>query len=227
MLKVNGLEMPPTFPEATFEIVFETVNAHSQLATYLQFHGAWNAVAYRFLAMTDCDHSFTTSIKEHGPAPAQPIRYGQERDLFGFVSNAYSMFDAFHYGMHAIGTFLDPTYFKLASPEDERKVTFGSTSRAYASAFNGDPIVDHFLAYWSDPARQDLDVIRNMLTHRAVPPRALRLTVGGGSPPKPAATDTRLDLELDQSTTATRAADITALLSRCLIPLQDFVGRKL
>ena len=52
MLKVNGLEMPPTFPEAAFETIFETVNAHSRLATYLQFHGAWNAVAYRFHAMS-------------------------------------------------------------------------------------------------------------------------------------------------------------------------------
>ena len=227
MLKMNGLEMPPTFPETAFETIFETVNAHHQLTTYFQFHGAWNAVAYRFHAMTDCDQSFTASLKEHGPAPVQPIRYGQERDLFGFVSNAYSMFDAFHYGMYAVGAFVDSAHFKLASPEDERKVTFGTTSRAYASAFNGDPIIDHFLAYWSDPARQDLDVIRNMLTHRAVPPRAFRLTLGGGSQPKPAAAVTRLMLELDQNTTATRAADITALLSRCLTPLQDFTDRML
>ena len=225
MLKVNGLEMPPTFPEDTFERIYEAAERHSRQANHFQFHGAWNAVAYRFRAVTDYDHSFTASIRLHGPGAAQPTRYSQERDLFGFVSNAYSMFDAFHYGMFAIGSFLVPATFPLSTPDDERKVNFGSTSRAYASAFNGDPIVGYFATFSSDPVRQDLDAVRNMLTHRAVPPRAFRLTVGRSS--TPAATVTRLMLELDQNTTATRAKNITHLLSRCLIRLEEFSIRHL
>jgi hypothetical protein len=112
-LLMNGLTLPSNFPQESFARIYRAVEPYRQQASYIQFIGAWNAVAYRFTAMVEYDERFTASIKANGPGPAEPLRYEQERDLFGFASNAYSMFDAFHYGMYVIGTFTAPQHFKL------------------------------------------------------------------------------------------------------------------
>jgi hypothetical protein len=175
-LKMNNLLMPDSFPADQFDRIYQTVaNRYRQHPNYSQYQGAWNAVAYRYKAMVEHDERFTASIVKDGPAPGEPTRFDQERDLFGFASSAYSMFDALHYGMFAIGSFIDASNFPLSSAQDERRVSFRSTQTAYSNAFGGDPIIGYFSTFSADAERVDLDALRNMLTHRASPPRAFRL----------------------------------------------------
>src|SRR5829696_5705306 len=128
-LRMNNLDMPPSFPEEQFDRIYLAVDRFRQNANHLQFQGAWNAVAYRYLAMTEYDKRFTASVKSHGRGPGEPERYCQERDLFGFASSAYSMFDAVHYAMFVAGSFVDSTNFEIANELDERKINFGNTKR--------------------------------------------------------------------------------------------------
>ncbi|NBX03534.1 MAG: hypothetical protein EBR02_05675 [Alphaproteobacteria bacterium] len=54
-LSTNGLVMPLDFPVADYEAIHSIVEPRTRKAkeTYEQFAGAWNAVAYRFLALTE------------------------------------------------------------------------------------------------------------------------------------------------------------------------------
>jgi hypothetical protein len=80
------------------------------------------------------DKSFRSSITAHGTG-GQPFRYKQERDLFGFFSNAHSVFDAFCFALFAIGALRDSANFPLATDPDERNVTWSKMLRAYGKAF--------------------------------------------------------------------------------------------
>src|SRR5436190_1346163 len=147
VLGMNKLEMPPSFPEEHFNRIHQAVDRFRQNVNHLQFQGGWNAVAYRYIAMTEYDERFTASIKLHGPGPGEPERYRQERDLFGFASNAYSMFDALHYAMFIVGSFVDSINFDLANKNDERNINFGNTKKAFGRAFGSDAINQHFSSF--------------------------------------------------------------------------------
>jgi hypothetical protein len=216
--------MPDDFPTNTFEATHQKLARFNKNELYSHFIGAWHAISYRYLALVEYNERFTSSIIAHGRAPAQPLRYQQERDLFGFFNNGVSIFDAFCYGMFALGALLVPRDFPLASPQDERKVNCASTLRGYNSTFQNDPILNALQALMNDQAYKELGRIRNILTHRAAPPRNLSLAINIGSgTAKPSAKILRLDLVIDNRTTAAHRDEIARLLSSVLQATQIFV----
>jgi hypothetical protein len=90
--------MPPDFPTEAYESVFSKSLEYVQSANdiYSHFAGAWNAVAYRFLAVADYECELISSLSQRSPGPK--IRHAQERQLFGFFSNGFSVFEAAFYG---------------------------------------------------------------------------------------------------------------------------------
>jgi hypothetical protein len=226
-LSITSLTMPTDFPADPFDKIFEASQRHSENPTYGQFIGAWKAVSYRYVSLAECDESFTASIKKHGVAPASGrARYEQERDLFGFSSNTYSALDAFYYAMFAVGSFVAPEVFVLATPADEAKVNIAATHTKYGQAFPLDQILVSFNDFLDDPARLKLSQLRNMLTHRAAPPRAFSLTVGPKDA-KPSAEITRVDIALDENTTRSLRKDVSRLLTGCVKAAETFVAAKL
>ena len=143
VLSINGLTVPDDFPADQFEAVYKKLGStYGQRAEYRVFIiGALNAIAYGFTALAEYDKSFRSSITAHGTGPGQPFRYMQERDLFGFFSNAHSVFDAFCFALFAIGALRDSANFPLATDPDERNVTWSKMLRAYGKAFPSDPIL--------------------------------------------------------------------------------------
>jgi hypothetical protein len=99
-LSVNGLVMPPDFPAQSFQAVQRTIQPFAQTDNelYAHFAGAWNAISYRYLSLVNYGEIFTASLKAHGSSPPAVERYNQERMLFGFFSNGFSVFEAFFYG---------------------------------------------------------------------------------------------------------------------------------
>jgi hypothetical protein len=226
-LAINSYTMPADFPADAFENVFEAAQRHSESQSHGHFIGAWNAVSYRYVALAEYDKSFTSSIKKHGVAPASgQARYEQERDLFGFAGNAYSAFDAFYYAMFAIGAFVEPKIFVLATAADESKVNITTTHRKYEEAFPSNPILAAFKKFSDDPDRVQLSQVRNMLTHRAAPPRAFQLTVGSKDA-GPTAQITRVNLELNKNTTSLLRKNVSRLLVSCVKAAETFVAAKL
>jgi hypothetical protein len=123
--------------------------------------------------MARYDESFTNSILENGVSPGPMLRYEQERLLFGFFNSGCSAVDAFFFGMFTIGAMLDPVAFRLRDNSDERDVTPANCCRAYCKAFTGDPIVSALQLATNnrDSDWEKFSAIRNVLTHRAAPPR--------------------------------------------------------
>jgi hypothetical protein len=173
--------------------------------------------------MHEFDDLFTAAIRRFGPGPKSDERYAQERDLFSFVSAAYSMFDAYHYGLYAIGALLRPHVFSLRTERNEGKVRFETTWRAYKKAFANDPILEIFQNFSNSKEKEDLSRLRNVLTHRAVLPRAFQI----GREDLPPAKLARLDIPIDDQLTRTLAVSADKLLIVCLEASADFVGRHL
>src|SRR6266545_1536581 len=139
-LSLNQIAVPDDFPSDEFDAVSGKLGStYGERYEYRVFvMDALNAIAYRFTALAEYDESLRSLIN----APnGQPFRYMQERDLFGFYSNAHSVFDAFCFALFAVGALIDSGNFPLATEADERNVTWSTMLRAYGKAFPTDPIL--------------------------------------------------------------------------------------
>jgi hypothetical protein len=217
-LSINGLVMPTDFPRDLYEAVQNKLNRFQKQYGHDYFIGAWSAISYRYHAVVDHDDDFTASLIKHGPGPGQPLRYHQERNLFGFFSNGVSVLDAYCFAMFAVGAILIPSNFSLV---DEWKIDWKFTSIAYKSSFPGDPMPAVLDKLWVDPAYVDLREIRNVLTHRGVPPRHHSLPIGSDA--KPTAILGRVNIALDKETTSSRRQQVVRLLSTALEAALSFV----
>src|SRR5688572_21939042 len=116
-LKGNGLDVPPEFPTAPYEALYDVVSkrqgGHQK---YEHWSGAWNALAYRFRAMFDSADEFEALLTKHGDSPPPAERYLQENALFAIYSAGFSVFECASYGMFAVGAILRPADFPLTNP---------------------------------------------------------------------------------------------------------------
>jgi hypothetical protein len=211
-LSLNQIAAPDDFPADEFEAVYRKLGStYGDRAEYsLYIIGALNAIAYRFTALADYDESFGFLIDAHGTGPGQPSRYMQERDLFGFFTNAHSVFDAFCFALFAIGTLRDPANFPLATDSDERNVTWSTMLRAYRKAFPTDPILSELEKIWKDT--EELRDIRNILTHRGVGARAFGVSAGASDVPEWTTIPRLNNLSLHAGTASTRRSEVASLL---------------
>jgi hypothetical protein len=150
--------------------------------------------------MAEYDTRLTASIRTHGTGPGQPFRYEQERDLFGFFSNGFSVFEAFCFALFAVGALTGSAEFPLATDADERRVEWNSMKQAYGRAFPGDPILSVLKTIANDTAFKKFRDDRGILTHRAVPPRTFNVTAGPSTVPE-STTIERLNMPFDTETT--------------------------
>jgi hypothetical protein len=219
VLSINGLSTPNDFPASPFEALYKKLGgAYGGRPEYdVLVFGALNAITYRFHALAEYDRRFTASINAQGTDFGQPSRYEQERDLFGFFSNATSIFDAFCFALFAVGALIQPADFPLATDEDEWKVNWGRTREAYRRAFPADPILSVLENMAKDTALIKLRTIRNILTHRGVGGRALMATTG------PSDRIPRLNISLDVRTTSTPRSQVAGLLCFGLEAAHTFV----
>jgi hypothetical protein len=222
VLSINGLSTPNDFPASPFEALYKKLGgAYGGRPEYdVLVFGALNAITYRFHALAEYDRRFTASINAQGTDFGQPSRYEQERDLFGFFSNAHSVFDAFCFALFAVGALIQPADFPLATDEDEQKVNWGGTRKAYRRAFPADPILSVLENMAKDTALIKLRTIRNILTHRGVRGRALMAITG---PSASSDRIPRLHISLDVRTTSTPRSQVAGLLCFGLEAAHTFV----
>jgi len=215
-------DMPPDFPAGPFNASYFHLKARAgrHRATFDHFGGAWHAIAYRFRALADDDQNFTASIKVHGAAPPSDERYNQEQLLFGLFSNAFSSFEAYFYGMYAVGAMLRPCDFSLAAA-DLSRVTPRFVRNAYANAFAEDAVLGVFNAVMADSEWVALREVRNILTHRAAPGRSISVSTGADEQPP---TKWKLnDIVLDEDTAPRARKEVVRLLEMLLGGGANFV----
>jgi hypothetical protein len=220
-LSVNGLLMPSDFPTSSFEATYLSA-MKLQVGLPEGFVGAWNAVAYRYRALVDYGTSFEVSVREHGAAPAAAVRYAQEKDLFGFFSSAFSTFEAFYYGMFAVGSMLSAGTFPFATDTDRQRVGVGSTIASYRKTWPDSPIVPVFEMMARDPLYKELRDARNILTHRAAPGRTIYASF---SEEKniPTGEWKLLNAVLDEHTTRMRRQGVSRLLASLMSASHSFL----
>jgi hypothetical protein len=123
-LTSNGLISHEDFPFQPYEAVHANMVARwSTTASYPQFSGAWNALAYRFHGAIDAGIKFQKSLSDYGPHPGPHQRYQQEEAMFNFFSNGFAAFEALFYGLFAIGSFIDAAAFPLTTQKEQQRVS--------------------------------------------------------------------------------------------------------
>jgi hypothetical protein len=115
--------------------------------------------------------------------------------------------------------------FPMASPQDHRRVSPKRTIDTYVLAFPGDPILQSFKSIVEDPAYEELQQVRNILTHRTAPGRTFFVTVGGlDAPPD----EWKIgNIALDKRMAPSRREHVARLLSVAVIAAHTFIGSRL
>jgi hypothetical protein len=226
-LSTNGLIMPSDFPVLPYEAVGRAASelgSTRQLALE-QFRGAWNAVSYRFYAMCEYERVITEALglQTNGPPPLD--RYRQERDIFGFFCNGFSVFESAFYAVFSIGAFLVPAGFPLSTPKEQQRISPTFTIAAMAANFPGDPILNDINALMLDPAYIEWREIRNILTHRAAPGRTFFV---GFDDDEPLPDQWKIKgIILDGKMAVTRRAALSRLLTDLLQTVERFTSSRL
>lgn len=222
-LAINGLLMPPDFPTAAFERAYARARRKASASTVLydHFSAAWNAISFRYLDLCAEGDGFTASITAPPGVASFEQRYRQERHLFGFFSTGFSAFEAYFYGMFAIGGMLQPSDFPLSSPKEQQAVSPASANRTYERAFPGDPILNTFQSIFADVAYREWKEVRNVLTHRTAPGRTIFVSIGSDEdlPPRWKINN----IVLDESTAASRRTHASRMLGTLLNAAADFI----
>ena len=166
-LSINGLIMPQDFPVVKHEAIHQKVAARGggSSEAFGRFAGAWNAQAYRFLALTEYQADFCASLANFRTSPEHSERHRQERDLFGFFCSGVSVFEATFYGLFSVGAILSPANFSIVTEEDRKKIKPGSTATAFRNVFPGDPIIASIVAILGDRSYVHFHKVRN-IPHR-------------------------------------------------------------
>ena len=222
-LSTNGLIMPLDFPVAQYEFVHKKIVAISKTSnsTYEHFAGAWNAVAYRFLALTEYEASFSKSLTTTNTDLTPSNRHRQERDLYGFFCNGFSIFEACFYSIFSLGAFLSAANFPIATAKDQQRISPASTTAAMVKAFSSDPINKAIDLIISDAVYIEWREIRNILTHRAAPGRTFFVGIGND--------DVLPDqwkiknIPLNEKMASARRADLSKLLNVLMHAIEQFV----
>jgi hypothetical protein len=160
--------MRPDFPRAAHAAVEARMGRHSDVhpQAWAQWAAAWNAVAYRFWATAEDDETFRGLI-----AANSADRYAEERALFGFFVNACSTVESTAYSLFALGAMVIPARFPLSTPDEQRRVSLLKTAARYGKAFSEEPVTNALADVVRDSDWHEIANIRNVLAHRAAPPR--------------------------------------------------------
>jgi hypothetical protein len=174
MQKLNtvGFIPPPDFPAQGYNNIHECLKKYKDTheVQWMSFSSGWNGVAYRYRAMAEYDEQFTTSLREFGNSPPPEERYQQGKALFGFFTNAVSVIECFFFSTYCMASILKPSVFPVSRPEDLRFYP-NNVEPKFAVNFPNNPLSLSMSHCLSEPAYDDMCVMRNVLSHRGMPPR--------------------------------------------------------
>lgn len=169
-LSTIGFPAPLDFAAAPYEAIHRRVSTKkdSRPDPWTHCAGAWNAVGYRFISCAQHDEAFTASVSAHGNSPAQPHRFNQEKELFGFFVTGLAALESFCYGAYAFAAMARPQDFDLAQlwMIDPKR-----TEAQFSIAFPTEALTNALTALIADPDFQRWKDIRNVLAHRVAPGR--------------------------------------------------------
>jgi hypothetical protein len=223
-VSTTGLEMPPDFPIAPYEAIFEIVHpyAASDANAYGEFGTGWNALAWRYAAVADHDEAFTESLRIHGGAPQAPARYRQEDQLFTFFAAGISALETFAYGTWAVAWATPNPAFALSTSSEQRRVSLRSLCERVEQHHAAEQLAVALRRTVDSAEFIEWTDVRNALTHRGGPGRHHALHLPG---------DVRSSawgrIELNEQTTASRRVWLSRTLNDLLTATETFARDRL
>ena len=218
-----GIDMPDDFPTDAHNEVVEKLGpcpARSEIGAELA--AGWNAVAIRFKSAVNADERYTVSIKSREALGSADELVVQQEALFAFFMNGYAALESFAYAAFAIGALLLPADFPMSTEANRRAIDLKKVKSSFTTSFSGTAIEARLSALVVDPKFDQWGRIRNVLAHRAQPPRRHDITVGRTTPDKTVWEITD-GLTIDDKTTAFRRSWLAATLDECVTAAAAFV----
>lgn len=174
MRKLNsvGFIPPKDFPAKRHDDIHECLKKYKDThkVEWSLFASGWNGVAYRYRAMAEYDEQFTAYMVKFGGSPPPEERYEQGKALFGFFTNAVSVIECFFFSAYCIASILKPSVFPVSRSTNLRFYP-NNVEPKFAVNFPNNPISLSMRHCLSEPTYEYMCVMRNVLSHRGVPPR--------------------------------------------------------
>ncbi len=171
--------------------------------------GGYMGVLFRLRACSDYATNFAVTLNRR--ELSEEDRCEQERLLFGFFVSGVAALDSFGFFLHFVASRIRPAPFPT-QPEELWRISMKGTRKKFADEFPGDLVT----AKLQDALKRlgpfyEWEAVRNVLAHRAVPPRDV-FAVAGGRAAVPVD-----DWKLSPSVSLKMDADLTRLRLQWLV----------
>ena len=171
------IQIPENFPIETHHRINEYITSifindeKTYKESWGEFVGGWTAILYRFISCYEHYLNFIKSLKIWTNAPPPPERYIQERELYGFFTTGFSVFESFFYSIYAIGSIFKPKEFSISNSEEKRRINDKNTKDAFKRVYHDKSITITIERLLDCDEYKQWKTTRNVLAHRSVPSR--------------------------------------------------------
>ena len=159
-----GLATTPLFPKT-----LSSEDLNDPLNRRTHFDWSWQAVRYRYRSAAECSEEFKALLANpSGTWQAgwgdEELTYKLERCIYTFFMNGLSVFDSFAYALYFLGHAIQPAAFPDVAKL--RNITRKATGKAFAGAFEQEPLTKLLANLSSNAEFGVIDELRNILGHR-------------------------------------------------------------
>ena len=170
-------DLPEEYPQDTAERAYRALlDIVGPRPAQLMGQG-FNGVAYRWRTASECHIDYLDLVSEYGEGPPTEVRYLQEKALFGFFTSGLAAIECFSFALHALGAHVSSGRFPI-DDKSLRQVTPTSVSKKYRSQWPNSALSESLSNLVEDSQFELWKDIRNVLSHRAAPPRHHYLNSG-------------------------------------------------
>lgn len=228
-----GIKLGQEFDGASYEAIRQKMLGYREdhpVALRL-FKAAWKGLAYRYRAVAESNEIFTAFIpKINSFTPDQ--RYYQDHALFTFSFCALSTLECFCFGAHCFASVINPIVFPVS---DAKNLRFKPKDvlKHYKAKYPSDSLTHEMQICLSATKFSQLQNLRNVLTHRGIPPR--HFDIGGETDgkiylpinPEDPSNQWVFDFEINERTTSNIKIWLTDTLCNLLIAARKFCEERL
>lgn len=234
----SDFEVPEDFPSEQFKAIetrFLESRPAESLITWLEFVGGWAGLVYRYRSCYEHHNAFIEHARSQAYVDSESELYRLESELFGFFVSGLATIESVCYGLYVIGSTLRPSLFCIrrdpntshpprARRSDLRKIDVSATAKKFEEAYSSEAIARALRSIVDSSELKEWGDIRNILAHRAVPPRVTgqsgevirpQLWIPAGYMP---------EMALDESLTTSRRQWLVQAIRELLLAADDFTA---
>jgi hypothetical protein len=174
---VLPLGYPTAVAERTYKSLVDRTEDHPRVRELMGagFRGA----ALRWRTATESHASYSELVASHGIAPASGPSYEQDRSLFVFFTSGLASLESFAFALHALGAYRASEF--ALDDDSLRNVKPSSVARRYIGRWPDLEVSGALDKLAKSDEFGRWNRIRNVVSHRAPPPKLIRISNRPGS----------------------------------------------